>query len=171
MKIGDKVSFVDEKRKGEIISIDGDLLQVLVGDFIQTCSIYEVVVRQDSFTKAVGTIEIFSKDTKKEKLPNKKYLDSSDRVIDLHSSALPDRKNKIKGHDILLYQLETAQNALQNARRKKISNITFIHGNGAGVLKGNLEEWLNSLDYVSYSDASYRLYGQGAIDVKIYKPK
>jgi hypothetical protein len=27
------------------------------------------------------------------------------------------------------------------------------------------------LDYVSYCDASYRLYGQGAIDVKIYNPK
>ncbi len=171
MKTGDKVSFLDEKGEGEIISIDGDSLQVLVGDFVKTYSIYEVVLRQDSFVQAVNTIDVFSKDNKKEKLLYEQNQDSSNQVIDLHSSALPNRKNKIKGHDILLYQLETAQNAVQNARRRKISNITFIHGNGSGALKQHLEQWLNSLDYISYSDASYRLYGQGAIDVKIYNSK
>ena len=171
MKTGDKVSFLDEKGEGKIISIDGDSLQILVGEFAQTYSISEVVVRQDSFAEAINASQVFSKDNKKEIPPHKQSPDSSNQAIDLHSSALPNRKNELKGHGILLYQLETAQSALQNARRKKMSSITFIHGNGSGILKQNLEEWLNTLDYVSYSDASYRLYGQGAIEVRIYNSK
>ena len=171
MKTGDKVSFLDEKGEGKIISIDGDSLQVLVGEFAQTYSISEVVVRQDSFSEVINASQVFSKDNKKEIPPHKHAPDSSNQVIDLHSSALPNRKNELKGHGILLYQLETAQSALQNARRKRMSSITFIHGNGSGILKQNLEEWLNTMDYVSYSDASYRLYGQGAIEVRIYNSK
>ena len=45
--------------------------------------------------------------------------------------------------------------------------IVLIHGNGSGRLRHELEQMLRKDAGLRYFDASYQLFGQGALEVEI----
>tara|TARA_B100000497_G_C7687993_1_gene417389 strand:- start:1314 stop:1826 length:513 start_codon:yes stop_codon:yes gene_type:complete len=170
MKVGDLVSFLDESGEGEIIEIDGNTILVDVQGFQKSYDASEIIKRQQGFENQVIHSRVIIKDTG----VSKKVTAARGQevfVVDLHASAIPNFSNQLKGHDILLFQMETAKNSMEAARKKHLKKMIFIHGNGSGNLKYQLEQWLNGLSYVSYQDASYKSYGQGAVEVKLYKSK
>jgi ASC-1-like (ASCH) protein len=170
MKVGDLVSFLDESGEGEIIDIDGNTILVDVQGFQKSYDISEIIKREQGFENKIINSQVINKDVSVS-TKVKRAIDSEVFVVDLHASAIPNFRNQLKGHNILLFQMETAKNHLESARKNRLKKMIFIHGNGSGTLKYQLEQWLNSLSYISYQDASYKSYGQGAIEVKLYNSK
>jgi hypothetical protein len=170
MKVGDLVSFLDESGEGEIIDIDGNTILVDVQGFQKSYDISEIIKREQGFENKIINSQVINKDVSVS-TKVKRAIDSEVFVVDLHASAIPNFRNQLKGHNILLFQMETAKNHLESARKNRLKKMIFIHGNGSGTLKYQLEQWLNSLSYISYQDASYRSFGQGAIEVKLYNSK
>jgi len=170
MKVGDLVSFLDESGEGEIINIDGNKILVDVQGFQKSYDISEIIKREQGFENQIINSRVIHKDpsASTKEIP---AVDPEVFIVDLHASAIPNFRNQIKGHNILLFQMETAKNHMEAARKKHLKKIIFIHGNGSGSLKYQLEQWLNSLSYVTYQDASYKSFGQGAIEVKLYNSK
>ncbi len=170
MKVGDLVSFLDESGEGEIINIDGNKILIDVQGFQKSFDISEIIKREQGFENQIINSPVINKDASvsTKEIP---AVDPEVFVVDLHASAIPNFRNQIKGHNILLFQMETAKTHMEAAREKHLKKIIFIHGNGSGSLKYQLEQWLNSLSYVSYQDASYKSFGQGAIEVKLYNSK
>ena len=170
MKVGDLVSFLDESGEGEIIEIDGNTILVDVQGFQKSYDISEIIKREQGFENKIINSQVINKDVSVS-TKVKRAIDSEVFVVDLHASAIPNFRNQLKGHNILLFQMETAKNHLESARKNRLKKMIFIHGNGSGTLKYQLEQWLNSLSFISYQDASYRSFGQGAIEVKLYNSK
>ena len=170
MKVGDLVSFLDESGEGEIIEIDGNTILVDVQGFQKSYDISEIIKREQGFENKIINSQVINKDVSVS-TKVKRAIDSEVFVVDLHASAIPNFRNQLKGHNILLFQMETAKNHLEVARKNRLKKMIFIHGNGSGTLKYQLEQWLSSLSYISYQDASYRSFGQGAIEVKLYNSK
>ena len=142
MKVGDLVSFLDESGEGEIININGNKILVDVQGFQKSYDISEIIKREQGFENQIINSRVINKDASVSKKV-KRVVDPEVFVVDLHASAIPNFRNQIKGHNILLFQMETAKNHMKDARKKRLKKMIFIHGNGSGTLKYELEQWLN----------------------------
>ncbi len=96
-------------------------------------------------------------------------IDSSEvsNQVDLHVNKLNigDRKD----HEILAYQLLTFERALDNAIAFGLSDITFIHGVGNGVLRKEIHKKLSDKKqlFEYYKDVQKEKFGYGATYVKL----
>jgi dsDNA-specific endonuclease/ATPase MutS2 len=84
--------------------------------------------------------------------------------VDLHIHELIENEEGLSRKDILDIQMKRFKDELEDAIKKKLGKIIFIHGVGNGRLK--LEIW-NELKKpkfkkLSYQDASFKEYGYGA---------
>jgi DNA-nicking Smr family endonuclease len=90
--------------------------------------------------------------------------------VDLHIHELVDSELGMSNFDKLSLQLETAKLKLEEAIATKQKKIVFIHGRGDGVLKHEVRALFKKYP-VSFHDASYTKYGQGATEVLIFQNK
>ena len=90
--------------------------------------------------------------------------------MDLHINQITNTNRNMSNHDMLQYQVAYAKQKMQHAIKNKISKIIFIHGNGKGVLRQEVEKMLAQFP-VEIKDASYKKYGFGAVEVKIFLSK
>jgi hypothetical protein len=94
-------------------------------------------------------------------------IDVPESIIDLHAEHLPHSKN-IQSPDILSRQLSLFAQKLDAAIATGMTEITFIHGNGSGVLKSKIQKQLSQHPNVGfYQDAQKNKFGYGATYVKI----
>ena len=95
-------------------------------------------------------------------------------VIDLHVDELLAKnpgalspKNRTTA-DLLTFQLDTFERALENAIANGMSDITFIHGVGSGALRTELHRRLGKNPSVKFfEDAQKQKFGYGATKVTI----
>lgn len=85
--------------------------------------------------------------------------------VDLHVQAIIDKYPDLKRENALQYQLNHARDWLAWAQSKNLRRIVFIHGVGEGVLKSNLKELFENTHHLEIAEASYKLYGFGAMEV------
>lgn len=94
-------------------------------------------------------------------------IEVPESIIDLHSELLPDSHNMPKV-DILNHQLLVFEQKLDAAIATGMTEITFIHGNGSGVLKSEIQKKLSQHPHVAfYQDAQKSKFGYGATYAKI----
>lgn len=88
--------------------------------------------------------------------------------VDLHIDALLPDTRGLESKDMLDAQMAHVRTVMeQNAGRKGL-RIVFIHGVGAGVLKGELRRFIErKYPKCHFQDASFREYGFGATMVTI----
>lgn len=88
--------------------------------------------------------------------------------VDLHIDALLPDTRGLENKDMLDAQMAHVRTVMeQNAGRKGL-RIVFIHGVGAGVLKGELRRFIErKYPKCHFQDASFREYGFGATMVTI----
>jgi len=180
MKIGDKVSALDEDVSGEIIAVNSDEITILDSDGFE-CQYAEkelVIVNshlsEDDFNPT-NISEILSE---KQSRKNKKIVKvrPKDRnlppmEVDLHIHQLTSSVRGMDNYDMLNLQLDTAKRQLEFAILKRIPKIVFIHGVGEGVLRTELEFLLKKYDNIAFYDADYQKYGVGATEIKIFQNK
>ncbi len=88
--------------------------------------------------------------------------------VDLHiDSLLPDTRG-LDNKDMLEVQMKHVRTTMEQNCHTQGLRIVFIHGVGAGVLKGELRRFLErKYPKCSFQDASFREYGFGATMVTI----
>ncbi len=180
MKIGDKVSVLDEVVSGVITAIQEDKITILTSDgFEVQYNEKELVIDNNEYSEIEimpwDISEIISeKETKNNK--NSKRIKPKERKlppmeVDLHIHQLVPKTQGLDNFDILTIQLNTVKRQLDFAFSKKIQRIVFIHGIGEGVLRTELEFLLKRYDNLKFYDADYQKYGVGATEVYIFQNK
>jgi dsDNA-specific endonuclease/ATPase MutS2 len=91
--------------------------------------------------------------------------------VDLHIEELTDDYKHLTNGEIVLIQLRHARAIVDKARQNKVNKIVFIHGKGRGTLKQELLHLLAGYTFVEVYDASFKRYGGGATEVRIFTSK
>ena len=176
MKIGDRISVVDEDLEGTVISVDDNLVTFTTLDgFDMQFDISQLVVLNDQMHGLViDQSKIAEKDSESKPRRTSKRGKKGSQVIleiDLHAEQLTKDYKRMPAHEILELQLSTAKRQLEFAIRNRIPKLVFIHGVGAGVLRTELEYLLRRYDHLKYGDADYQKYGMGALEVYFIQNK
>ncbi len=175
MKIGDKVSVLDEDISGEIIAVSNDQVTILDLDgFEYKYAKSELVMEYDDISNiSISPQNISEKEQKKHK--NTTKVKPKDRnlppmEVDLHIHHLVPKTRGMDNYEMMNIQLETVRRKIGFAISKKIQRIVFIHGVGEGVLRYELHRILKEYEgQLKYYDADYHKYGIGATEVYIYQ--
>ena len=98
-----------------------------------------------------------------------KAIQSQIVEVDLHIHELLDDFRGLSNSEMLEIQMRKFREELDNAMRKGVKKIVFIHGVGAGVLKLEIRKELDRMKKkLDYQDASFKEYGYGATLVRIF---
>jgi len=180
MKIGDKVSVLDEDITGEVIAILGDVVTITDMDGFELQYAEKELVtnnlddlKYDIIPHNISEV-ISEKQTKKKtnfKKVKSKVRNLPPMEVDLHIHHLIPKSKGLNNFEILNIQLEEAKRQLNFAISKKIQRIVFIHGVGEGVLRIELEFLFKRYENLKFYDADYQKYGIGATEVYIFQNK
>lgn len=181
MKIGDKVSVLDEDISGEITGITKNEITIIDSDgfeyqYLEKELVYDSNDFSDLTISLQNISEIISeKEQKKNKnIPKVKSKDRSipPMEVDLHIQQLVPKTRGLDNFEMLNIQLDTARYKITFAISKKIQRIVFIHGVGEGVLRYELHRLLKEYDgQLKFYDADYQKYGIGATEVYLFQNK
>lgn len=181
MKIGDKVSVLDEDIFGEITGISKNEITIIDSDgfeyqYLEKELVYDSNDFSDLTISLQNISEIISeKEQKKNKnIPKVKSKDRSipPMEVDLHIHQLVPKTRGLDNFEMLNIQLDTARYKITFAISKKIQRIVFIHGVGEGVLRYELHRLLKEYEgQLKFYDADYQKYGIGATEVYFFQNK
>ncbi|MBW1296792.1 DNA mismatch repair protein MutS [Aquimarina litoralis] len=176
INVGDIVSVLDEPITGKVIAISGDEITITSDDGFEMSFMREELVKEESNNFLVPTYEEVQKNLQHKEIykkkPKRPVAKPKERNIpamevDLHIHKLVKSTKGMSNHDMVTLQLDTAKRQLDFAISKRIPNIIFIHGVGQGVLKEELRYLFGRYDNVRISDADYKKYGLGAMEIYI----
>jgi hypothetical protein len=174
IQIGDLVTFLDEVGEGCVIAVDGNQVQVQVGDFSRWHDLEELIPRDRAMDHLLSNGPVKQKDLEiqainEPALPSMQAAKLGAREVDLHLHELPPLHIGATDHEKLLHQLHYARTAITQARSSGERKLVLIHGKGTGRLRHELEQMLRKDQGLRYYDASYQLFGQGALEVEILR--
>ena len=139
MKIGDRVSVIDEDLLGEITTVIGN--EIIIQDtsgFTHRYKKTEVVLRDVDFYQE---ITIYKKPetviTKKSKKHNKNHL-----ILDLHFDKLVSQPSEYEGFERLFIQKQKLLDTLDFCREHHLKKLEIIHGLGDGTVQKMVENVL-----------------------------
>lgn len=180
MKIGDKVSVIDEVVNGVITRVEGKVITIMTeDDFELQYSEKELIIRENLISEDMLNFDRISREIgeKEEKKPKKaQKVKSRERnlppmEVDLHIHQLVKNHKQMSNYDMLTLQLDTAKRQLDFAISKRIQRIVFIHGLGEGILRAELDFLFNRYDSLKFYDADFQKYGRGAVEVYVFQNK
>ncbi|QAA81331.1 DNA mismatch repair protein MutS [Aequorivita sp. H23M31] len=178
MKIGDKVSVLDDAISGVVSKLQGKNVTILTTDgFELDFNESELIVIDGSLSKremAQMDISAILSDKQSKKPGKSKRIKPKERIqpameVDLHIHQLVPKSRHLSNYDILTIQTETAKRQLDFAISKRIQRVVFIHGVGEGILRTELEYLFGRYDNIKFYDADYQKYGRGATEVYIFQ--
>jgi hypothetical protein len=178
---GDKVSVLDDAINGVVIKSIGNIIT------IETQDGFELNFNQNELILTIPSAELFHNITatnflavaKEKEIPKPRSFVKEKKSkkeefvleIDLHIEKLIPNKKGLSNYDILNIQTETVKRQMEFALRNRIPKVVFIHGVGEGVLKSELDFLLGRYDNITFQDANYQKYGQGATEVYFIQKK
>ncbi len=179
MKVGDKVSAIDEDVTGYVVKISGDEVTIESDGFEMDFSKKELIIEP---TKGLGHSLFNHADLdsiiKEKESDDKPYARKSKTVkdkyqhvmeVDLHAHQLTGSTKGMTKHQILNLQIDTVKHKIDFAIKKNIQKIVFIHGVGEGVLKMELDYLFSTYDNLKFYDADFKKYGYGATEIYIFQ--
>ncbi|WP_103067953.1 DNA mismatch repair protein MutS [Aquimarina sediminis] len=176
IKIGDTVSVLDEPITGKVLNITSDEVTIETEDGFDMTFFISEVVKIESEEMIIPSYEDVNKNLQEKevfkKKPKRLVTKSKERYVppmevDLHINKLVKSTKGMANHDMITLQLDTAKRQLDFAISKRIPKVVFIHGVGQGVLKEELKYLFGRYDNVKISDADYKKYGLGAMEIYI----
>jgi len=170
-KIGDKVSFLNEKGSGVITNIISNHRVLVMNEdgFEVSYSIDALVgLANKSDYKMDSGMSKKWLDQKEEQTikPPKLQLDEAWEV-DLHLHELIDTYQQKSDYEKLLFQLNYFRKCMDAAIAHRVKKVIFIHGVGKGTLREEIIHALRDYDRIRHYDAPMRKYGYGALTVEI----
>ncbi|MDO4880594.1 MAG: Smr/MutS family protein [Capnocytophaga sp.] len=178
IEVGDKVEVIDELVKGEVKSIVRNQICIKTEDGLEFFFEKEKVVKvtEGEITLNIpqsGTFLAEKEEKKRKKVASSSHKDKSVKImeIDLHIEQLVENPRGMQNYEMLTKQLNVARYQLEFALMNNFQKVIFIHGVGEGVLKMELEYLLSRYEAISFYDADYSKYGQGATEVYIHQSR
>ena len=181
MKIGDKVSVLDEDISGEVTAISKNKITIIDSDGFELHYLKKELVYDSNdfsdFTISLQNISEIISEKEQKKNKNIPRVKSKDRnlppmEVDLHIHQLVPKTRGLDNFTMLNIQLDTARHKITFAISKKIQRIVFIHGVGEGVLRYELHRLLKDYEgQLKFYDADYQKYGIGATEVYFFQNK
>lgn len=171
INIGDFVAVIDDVLEGFVVKISQNSVTIDIDGFMydyNRSDLVRIEKHLDNDFMKVSKDSKYDKSIKSRTTKNIKIKAENKLIIDLHIHHLTHSEKGMTKHDKLLLQLNTAKNKIDDAIKKKYSKLIFIHGVGKGVLKNELIKLFDSYTNIEYYDASYKEYGYGATEIKIY---
>ncbi|MDH6252282.1 hypothetical protein M2347_002009 [Chryseobacterium sp. H1D6B] len=164
MKIGDKVSVVDEDLIGVVTSVNGNIVvfkdsygftyqypkEKLVSN---SASIYENI----SIVKKPEPRKIISKKHQKNQL-----------VLDLHFHHLVKNPNDYDSFERLFIQKEKLLEVINFCRRNNLKRLEIVHGIGDGVLQKMVWDVLESQSRLDFYNKDILHHQSGAVMVEFH---
>lgn len=179
MKVGDKVSALDEDITGHIIKISGEDVTIESDGFEMEFSKKELIIvpskgmghslfKEGDLDSIIREKESHDKPyVRKSKTAKDKYEHVME--VDLHAHQLTGSTKGMSKHQILNLQIDTVKHKIEFAVKKNIQKVVFIHGVGEGVLKMELDYLFSTYDNLKFYDADFKKYGYGATEVYIFQ--
>jgi hypothetical protein len=169
-KIGDRVSFLNEKGSGMVTHIVSNYrLLVMNEDGFEISYPVEglVPLAKKSDYKMDSAMSAKWKDQKEEQTikPPRLMIDEA-WEIDLHLHELIDAFQQKSDYEKLMFQLNHFRKCMDAAILHRIKKVIFIHGVGKGTLKQAIIYALRDYDRVRHFDAPLKRYGFGALTVE-----
>lgn len=140
MKIGDKISVLDEDLKGSITSVHGDRV-VFVDEFGFTHQYYkgQLVIQNAELYDNINVVKEAEPTKIKSKKHNKNHL-----ILDLHFEKLVANPINYKSFERLYIQKEKLTETLEFCRKNNLKALEIIHGVGDGILQKMVYDTLES---------------------------
>ena len=169
-KVGDKVSFLNEKGAGVVSNI--------LTDFRVS------VLNEDGFEISYSTDQLVPYLDKSKynitSAQDKKWMEQKEEQditpprlepdeaweVDLHLHELLDSNLQKSDHEKLLFQLKYFRRCMDAAFAHRVKKVVFIHGVGKGTLKQEILHALKDYDNIRHFDAPLKKYGFGALSVE-----
>ena len=160
LKVGQKVSIVDQAERGVITDISGQRA---------------LVMREDGFDewypmfKLVGQNEINIEEPSEDKHQDSYVEVRQERVheVDLHIDNLKIDWKSIPKDKILSFQISSLYDEIQYARKNKYDVLIIIHGKGTGVLKQAVLDVLYQKGLHEYSTMTEGNYKDAALRIRL----
>ena len=175
-KVGDKVKVLNDPIEGIITKVKGSIAYVESDGFEYPFPLEELlsIDQQNNITFKSSNKKVKINQGRQEEyqtlsgkatsfIPKKNAFGVVE--VDLHVQAIIDEYPDITRENALQYQLRHAKTSLTWAQHKNHRRIVFIHGVGEGVLKNHLVELFEQGYNLEIAEASYKLYGFGAMEV------
>lgn len=167
MKIGDKVSVIDDNLKGTITAINGDTITLKDEHGFQYHyhRKYLVVVVEDLYQDIIPS-------KKKEYIPPKSQKSKNKHLtLDLHFDKLVEHPDKYDSVDRLFIQKEKLMETIEFCETNHIPKLEIIHGIGSGTLQKMVYEVLESKGNVEFDNSDFFYHQSGTIMVSFVKSK
>jgi len=187
LKLGDKVSVINESAKGLITKIEASTIWVEIDGLDFPYQNHELLVEnhneedlQDTYKKYSPTnapLKSTEKQAPKE-LSKKEIIEELGRVrgrrnskgileFDLHIHDLLAKTSHMTSGEMLNYQIDYAIHCMEAVIKKRESSFVFIHGIGKGVLRVEIHKIIRSYGF-SFNDGFMKEYGLGATKVDLH---
>lgn len=87
--------------------------------------------------------------------------------LDLHTHKIMQSERGKTPSELLNYQMFILKNTVRNVRDSNVQKLVIIHGEGKGVLKQEVVNYIKGLDGIKdIYDANFHEYGKGATTVE-----
>ncbi len=140
MKIGDKVSVIDDDLEGTVTSVHGET--VVFADehgFTHKLSKEKLVIRNQSLYENIRVEKKYEHNKKLSKKHSKNHM-----VLDLHFEKLVDNPLAYESFERLFIQKEKLIETLDFCRKNNLKKMEIIHGLGDGTLQKMVYDVLES---------------------------
>ena len=161
MKIGDKVSVVDEDLYGIITSVIGNMVVFKDHyDFTHQFPKEKLLLRDESLYQNLKT------ETKSEvqKFNSKKHA-KNNLVLDLHFEKLVRNTSDYNAYERLFLQKEKLLETIEFCKKNKVKKLEIIHGIGDGTLQKMVYEVLESQGKMDFHNNEILHQQSGAVIV------
>lgn len=159
MKIGDRVSVIDDDVRGTVTSVHGDW--VVVKDEFGFTHRYDkkaLVVYEVSLYDEVKTVP--KKDSQK---PNARKNLKPHPVLDLHFEKLVENPTDYDSVERLFIQKEKLIEKIEFCRKNRIRKLEIIHGIGDGVLQKMVHDYLSGQMNIEFEDHEFFYHQTGSV--------
>lgn len=161
MKIGDKVSVVDEDLDGIVTSVQGDLVH-----FQDEFGFVHQYSKQKLIERNVSIYENLKVEKKSEpRKPISKKHNRNHLVLDLHFEKLVENPSGYDGFERLFIQKEKLWETIEFCRKNNLKKLEIIHGVGDGVLQKMVHTVLESQTGLDFYNKEILHHQSGSVMV------
>ena len=161
MKIGDKVSVIDDNLDGIVTSVHGNT--VVFRDefgFTHQFPSEKLIVRDSDIYNNIKIEKKFEYTPPKSRKHNRNHL-----VLDLHFEKLVDHPADYESYERLLIQREKLLDTLEFCRKNYLKKLEIIHGIGDGVLQNMVFDVLKSQMNLDFEEDEFFYHSAGSVMV------
>ena len=171
---GDTIFVTDEDLSGRVTRFTESTVSFLCKDGFD----YTFPIHQVYLVNKEGKVENENQKFRAESAPklkakatsNSLTFDVKNPVFDLHIEQLNPLLVNAPDYEIVQYQILSVKEILFIAHRKRVRQITLIHGVGKGKLRREIRNLLSdSYPEIEYLDGNYQKYGAGATQLIIHQ--